>query len=771
MDDRSVDAWIRLVAIVGAAVLVVAGLFAAVTSDPAPGLEVPAILGAAVALSVVVPIRYRYREQTHGLTLDQAVAVALLLAVPAAWVPLTLTAAATLGHLVRRTEPRKSLFNAGIVAVSSGAAAATFTGVTGAGQAPGLTGRSILACVLAQLVMEVVAQAIMGELFRRFGRGQARDVVKGLSSVQRFTLPGGLALGLILGWLAAEGPAGAVAGALIIAVLFLAYRAMVGVEQQRRRVQHLREVSSALVEASRSLDAFDQALAATARLFSARQAELLLSRPPMHRVVLADGTYVVGAEVSAAAEAVADGVHKVAGGVLVARLRRRDRDVGVLVLHEPEGLEPWDDADADVLAGLADEVLVALENAELVEALAAERAELVSQSALLSGILDGASDGIALIGDDGRVLSWNPAMAAIVGVPVSVARGEALADLMLLEDEAGGALAIDLPPGHTLTPGVPSARTWRVRRPHGEVRYVRALLTRARAGGADGIVIVARDITAIRQVERLKADFVTTVSHELRTPLTPIGGNLELLLRHGDQLPPDRREAMLQSMQRQVGRLSQLVDDLTAVAEIDRDLGDLDSVDVDLDAVASEVVADAPPGRVELHLGGDVHAKGDRDAIVRVAHALVANALQHTTGRIRVRTSWTRSQAILAVEDEGAGIADTDKESIFEQFHRLGSIDNHQRGAGLGLPIARALARRLGGDVRVASTVGIGSVFTLLLPTGVARLPATGDVERVASSWGSSAADGDPADDAVALAPGQVVGSRHGRGPAGAGRT
>lgn len=265
--------------------------------------------------------------------------------------------------------------------------------------------------------------------------------------------------------------------------------------------------------------------------------------------------------------------------------------------------------------------------------------------------------------------------------------------------------------------GATLARTWRIVPVAGDDRWVRIVLTPVTDPDRPGVVIVARDVTASREVDRVKADFIATVSHELRTPLTPLKGFLELAERR--ELSPAMQAEMRTSMRRQIARLESLVDDLLAMAELDRDLVDLQETEHSLAPMLLRLPAAFDEANAEGRLQiepSTVSASGDPDAVDRILTALVSNALKHTSGTVHVRVEAGEATVTVTVADEGPGIAIGDQEAIFERFHRLGDHLHRTQGPGLGLPIARALARRLGGDVTVDSAPDRGSTFELTLP-------------------------------------------------------
>lgn len=232
-----------------------------------------------------------------------------------------------------------------------------------------------------------------------------------------------------------------------------------------------------------------------------------------------------------------------------------------------------------------------------------------------------------------------------------------------------------------------------------------------------------RELASLRAAEAERTRFVSTVAHELRTPLTGLRGYLELI--HGDKVddPAVERDFLERSLGI-VGSMADLVGDLLELSRLESGTLELEEEPFSV----AESVARVATGLLPIALECDIRlrttlpprlrsATGDRRRVEQILTNLVANALKFTApgGRVEINGRFDGPVAILAVVDDGTGIAGDDRPRIFERFHRL---PGHERitGTGLGLPIARDLARRMGGDLEVASVPGSGSAFVLALP-------------------------------------------------------
>jgi signal transduction histidine kinase len=250
------------------------------------------------------------------------------------------------------------------------------------------------------------------------------------------------------------------------------------------------------------------------------------------------------------------------------------------------------------------------------------------------------------------------------------------------------------------------------------VRQATAMVAAAAACAAE-----ERELVDLRRTAAELKRFVSTVAHELRTPLTAIGGYLAIIADDRVSEAADRDE-FLERSRRIVDSMGELVNDLLEVAQIDSgtldlDIGMVSLADI-LKTTRDEVAPIAAVNGVSLTVRPAARlrtAMGDRRRVAQVVVNLVGNAVKYTPagGSVDVETAFDGLAGFVVVRDTGPGIPAGEQQRIFEPFARL---DLHRTlpGTGLGLPIARELARLMGGDIGVASVDGRGATFILALP-------------------------------------------------------
>lgn len=239
-------------------------------------------------------------------------------------------------------------------------------------------------------------------------------------------------------------------------------------------------------------------------------------------------------------------------------------------------------------------------------------------------------------------------------------------------------------------------------------------------------LITLRDISAIKENEKLRSDMTSLMSHELRTPITSIRGFAELLLAE-ENLTEEARE-FLTIISNESLRLSKMLSTFLSVSNLEQsDKQEVSKTPVKLDNVVSEVVQDlqtqAKRKRIRLVEQANTHlppVAADKGLIVRAVSNLVDNAIRYSPERTSVIISTILESDFLrvVVEDRGYGIPKGDQEKIWQKFYRVArdGQDKEEESTGLGLSLVKEIVEQHGGDVAVESEPGGGSKFSFTLP-------------------------------------------------------
>ena len=245
--------------------------------------------------------------------------------------------------------------------------------------------------------------------------------------------------------------------------------------------------------------------------------------------------------------------------------------------------------------------------------------------------------------------------------------------------------------------------------------------------------LLAEQNERLRELDRLKDEFVSLVSHELRTPLTSIRGYVELML--AEELNDDQRR-FLGIVDRNSERLLHLVSDLLFLAQIEAgklaiEVGSLDLKKVVEECIeAATAVAESNGIELEAELERLPKIEGDRVRLHQVLDNLLSNALKFTPsgGRVDVRLRRDGETAVVEVADSGLGIPEEEQARLFERFFRSSSAtENAIPGTGLGLTITKAIVDRHGGRIELESAEGAGTTVRVRLPL---PRPAAGSGSR-----------------------------------------
>ena len=323
------------------------------------------------------------------------------------------------------------------------------------------------------------------------------------------------------------------------------------------------------------------------------------------------------------------------------------------------------------------------------------RADAESRAAAASA-LEHVAEGVVLVDEDGAVVVVNAAARRL---------------FELAEAEAVGSILSELVPEWAgIADRVPVSRTGVAVEPvvvpllvGGETRW----LASSGEEAANGTVYTLRDVTTERRLADARDDIVAIVSHELRTPLTGVLGAAQTLIGLGPQLSEEQRLELTQLVAEQSGRLARIVDEILLTQRLD--VGDVafERSSFDLAAQVRTVAKRSASWRasrpLEVVAPETLLVEGDSGRFEQVLVNVLDNAVKHSPpdAVVRIRAERHGSNARVVVADEGPGVPAADAERIFQRFLRLDP--SHTSGAtggtGLGLYIARELARRMHGEV------------------------------------------------------------------------
>ncbi|WP_242392531.1 sensor histidine kinase [Anaeromyxobacter oryzisoli] len=405
------------------------------------------------------------------------------------------------------------------------------------------------------------------------------------------------------------------------------------------------------------------------------------------------------------------------GATVALPLPARGRILGVVGIDFAEP-RAFDEADRAFMLALAGACAQALERAWAFEREAALRAEAQRTAAVLDTMLSSAPIGLAFVDRELRFLHVNAVFAAAnLQPPTAFAgrrveevlappAGEQLAALWRDVLETGRpALEVEVErPGEA--PGAP--RTWL------ESWYPVML-----GGSALGVGIVAREITAQKRAEAIRGHLLGIVGHDLRNPLSAVQGHASLLLRDRRLAPEQQRR--LSAIVASVHRMDRMIGDLLDYTRANAGGFPLEPSEQRLDALLRVVVDEAEasaPGRVRLAGGGDPRLVCDPGRLEQAISNLVGNALRHGDPVAPVVVTWDGAAAhevVVSVANRGAPIPPEVLARVFEPF-RQGAAGARRHGLGLGLFIAREIARAHGGSIGATSTDAAGTVFTVRVP-------------------------------------------------------
>jgi two-component system phosphate regulon sensor histidine kinase PhoR len=343
--------------------------------------------------------------------------------------------------------------------------------------------------------------------------------------------------------------------------------------------------------------------------------------------------------------------------------------------------------------------------------------EITQEKETLNTILKSMSDGVMVVGNQGKILLINRVLEKLFDYlqdtrgkpPVEVIRSAELQDGVMKVLETGESFSMEL----TVT--TPDSD-----------KVFAVTATRLMPGGkTEGAVAVFHDITELKRINKVRKDFVANVSHELRTPLTSIKGYAETIY-HGKMDDMAKAQSFSEIILKHANRLSSLVEDLLSLTKLESEQSTPSKRDINLKEVLDAAVLVVKPVAEKRHL--EIHtdqvpqnliAWADRNQISQALINLLDNAVKYTqkNGMITVTGKETADEIQVTVKDTGIGIPREDIDRIFERFYRVDKNRSRDMGGtGLGLSIVKHIIQGHGGRVWAKSRIEEGSEFTFSLP-------------------------------------------------------
>lgn len=342
-----------------------------------------------------------------------------------------------------------------------------------------------------------------------------------------------------------------------------------------------------------------------------------------------------------------------------------------------------------------------------------EYRELAMSAERFMDVFAALSDGVLVTDRDTRVVEANPAAHRLLRRPALL--GAPLTELL----PPGRAELVDRGDDRVV-------RRWRLAVEEGEtVLEVVTTQTIDEDGAAVGAVHTMRDVTANAQLLRLKEEFIFQVAHELRTPVSSLTASLDLLHQDASEMSPAERRSMVATLRRSALRLEALVENLLDVGSIQAGTFEVRSVPTNLRrcikeaAFLVEPLTRAREQDVHVHIArAGERVLADPRRTTQVVANLLSNASKYapaSTG-IRVGAEPSDGYVLVSVSDEGPGIAEADRERVFDRFYRARIGRGDTGGIGLGLAICRAIVEAQGGMIGIATAAGGGALVHFTVP-------------------------------------------------------
>lgn len=334
------------------------------------------------------------------------------------------------------------------------------------------------------------------------------------------------------------------------------------------------------------------------------------------------------------------------------------------------------------------------------------------------------TDGVMASDSDKRVVLANPAFLHMIGYHGEAVLGRSIEDIKVgeqLRDMIDRALAMPVDACAEITEEI----TWE----NGDTKRifnVKCAPFPGRAGFNIGTITVLNDITALKEMEQMKSDFVSMVSHEVRSPMNSLLMQIKVIL---DGLAGDVTDKQREILERASGKilgLSDMVSELLDLSRIESGLISSEKEAVDIAGLLAEQVAFHSPGAVEKSIILDLQVAGELPPVLanlrsmeEVLTNLITNAIKYSpeNSHVTISAMVENEYVSVSVQDTGYGIPEEDLDNVFNRFYRVKDANTRTiLGTGLGLALVKSIIEAHHGSIKVTSIIGTGSTFTVLLP-------------------------------------------------------
>ena len=417
-----------------------------------------------------------------------------------------------------------------------------------------------------------------------------------------------------------------------------------------------------------------------------------------------------------------------------------DVSLGNLYLTNKIGAEEFSERDQEVMEAFARYAAIAIESSNLYARESMLRRQAEQEQRRLRAIIESSAAAVVVIdAPDGQIVLANQEAERILGRRLVQGQGKVNYEQAAVYRRPDGSTfnPSDLPLQRALSDGVVSKGV-EIVLSFSDGREIPTIVNAAPVYGDKGEVSAAiavfEDITALQEVERLKAEFLSMISHDLKGPLSTIKGLASTLMLENEPRDIDTMLEFVTSIDEETDRMTELVGNLLDMSRIEAGSMPLDPEQCHLADIAGDCVQRVNRSR----LGGrhditvDIPLElsevfVDYDQVCRVLSNLLSNSIKYSQPGtdIRVRSyvmPSDSSRIVTEVADSGVGIPDNEIDKIFDKFYRVTSQRGRGRpGSGLGLAICKSIIEAHDGKIRVDSTPGRGSTFYFDLPVSIPR--------------------------------------------------